>query len=192
MDLAPLRAALDAAHAADPERGPDGQPAEQVYVAAVERWIGRLVPDPSPALLLAARAQHLERWAIPRGSFPLDRAGYHAWRTAVHRRQGERAQAILAAAGADPALAARVGVLVAKGAKGEPEGQALEDAACLVFLERELVPFAAAHPEYPRAKHVDIIRRSWRKMSPAGQALAAGIELPPAVAGLVAEAAGPG
>lgn len=184
--LASFRAAIDAAHDADPVRR-DGRPAEAVYADHLDRWLRRLVPAPSPALALAARAQHLERWAIPRASFPMDRPGYHAWRQAVHKRQGQRAEELLRAAGADATLAQRVNLLVAKAAKDD-EGQALEDAACLVFLEQELAGFAAEHPEYTREKNIDIIRRSWRKMSPAARALAATITLPPALAELVGAA----
>lgn len=185
--LAAFRATLDAAHDADPERH-DGRPAERVYAERLERWLLRLVPQPTPALALAARAQHLERWAIPRSSHPMDRPGYHAWRQAVHKRQGQRAEELLHAAGAEPALAQRVNLLVAKAAK-DAEGQALEDAACLVFLEHELTDFAAKHPEYTREKSIDIIRRTWRKMSPAARTLAATIVLPTALAELVREAA---
>jgi tRNAThr (cytosine32-N3)-methyltransferase len=76
-------------------------------------------------------------------------------------------------------VSARIGQLVAKAAaKGDAEGQALEDAACLVFLEHELVGFAAAHPDYTREKFIDIIRKTWRKMSPRAHELALGIPLP--------------
>jgi tRNAThr (cytosine32-N3)-methyltransferase len=181
--------AIDAAHAADPERT-GGDPAELLYVEHVARWIGRLIAQPSQALRLAARCQHLERWAIPRADFPLDREGYLTWRKTVHRRQGERAREILLAAGIDAATATRVEKLVAKHtAKRDAEGQALEDAACLVFLECELVPFAASHPDYARDKLVQILRRTWVKMSPRGHELAATIDLPPPVMELVREAA---
>jgi hypothetical protein len=183
--LAAARAALDAAHPADPGRS-DGRAAEQVYADRVETWVRRLVPQPSSALALAARCQHLERWAIPRDAFALDKAGYHAWRKAVQARQGQRAEAILLAAGCAPELAARVAQLVAKAApRGDAEAQALEDAACLVFVAHELAGFAAEHPDYTRDKFIDIIRKTWRKMSPAGHQLALGITLPEELAGLV-------
>ncbi len=186
--FAGARAALDAAHAADPVQV-DGRAAEQVYADRVDHWARRLEPSPSPALALAARAQHLERWAIPRASFPIDRPGYHRWRKAVHARQGERAREILLGAGCDDGLAARVGVLVAKAAaKGDPEGQVLEDAACLVFIADELSGFAAEHADYSREKFIDIIRRTWVKMSPGAHALALTIPLPPALRELVVAA----
>jgi tRNAThr (cytosine32-N3)-methyltransferase len=186
--LAAARAALAAAHAGDPARSGDLVP-EAAYADAIEAWVARLVPAPSAALGLAARAQHLERWAIPRATFPQDKPGYFAWRRAVHQRQGERARALLLGAGCSPGLAARVDQLVAKAApKGDAEGQALEDAACLVFLAAELGPFAATHSDYTREKFIDIIRKSWRKMSPAAHELALGIPLAPALKDLVGAA----
>lgn len=181
------RAALDAAHAADPKQV-DGVAAELRYADRIERWVARLVPSPSPALALAARAQHLERWVIPRSDFPLDKPGYLRWRRAVQQRQGARAKELLLGAGCDIALAERVGVLVAKGAARDAEGQALEDAACLTFLEDELAEFAAQHGDYPRAKFVDIIAKTWAKMSPAARELALGLALDPGLKALVVEA----
>jgi protein-tyrosine-phosphatase len=179
------RAALDAAHAAEPAP-PLGKPSELAYAGHIEEWVGRLIEQPSLPLRLAARAQHLERWVIPRSSFPLDKPGYLAWRKAVHKRQGERAKEILTKAGIDAVICERVGVLVAKAApKGDAEAQALEDAACLTFLATELGDFASHHPDYTREKFIDIIRKTWRKMSPRGHQLALTIPLPDALKELV-------
>jgi tRNAThr (cytosine32-N3)-methyltransferase len=59
-----------------------------------------------------------------------------------------------------------------------------------VFLENEIHDFAAQHAEYPREKFVDILRKTWRKMSPGAQQAALALDLPPAIAGLVREAVG--
>ncbi len=175
--IARAQAALDAAHAAEPNP-PAGKPSELAYAGHVEQWIVRLIEQPSLALRLAARAQHLERWAIPRTSYPMDKPGYLTWRKTVHKRQGERAKEILLAAGMDAITSERVGVLVAKAApKGDAEAQALEDAACLTFLATELGDFASHHPDYTRDKFIDIIRKTWRKMSPRGHQLALTIPL---------------
>lgn len=171
------RAALDAVHATEPAP-PAGKPSQLVYAGHIEQWIARLIEQPSLALRLAARAQHLERWVIPRSSFPMDKPGYLTWRKTVHKRQGERAKEILTSAGMDAVTSERVGVLVAKAApKGDAEAQALEDAACLTFLATELGDFASHHPDYTREKFIDIIRKSWRKMSPRGHQLALTIPL---------------
>lgn len=183
------RAAIDAAHAADPERS-DGRPAELVYADAVEGWLVRLVPAADPVLRLAARAQHLQRWSLPRSDYPMDRVGYHQWRTEQYRRQGALARRFCVEAGVPEADAQRVEALVAKKRLAQPDGQALEDAACLVFLTLEMAGFAAEHPDYTAEKYIDILRKTMRKMSPSGLQTALTLDLPEPFAGLVRAAAG--
>lgn len=183
------RQLIDAAHAADPQRAADGRPAELVYADRMEAWAARLADPASPALRLAARAQHLERWLVPRATFPEGRAGYLAWRRSLYTRQAERARELLLAAGVAADEAADVATWVSKtGLRTNPGTQVLEDAACLVFLENEIGAFAARHADYPREKFVDILRKTWRKMSPAAQSEATALPLPDGIAGLVREA----
>ena len=185
------RELIDAAHAADPARSADGRPAELVYADRMEAWVARLVPDATPLLLLAARCQHLERWSVPRASFPEGKAGYLNWRKSLYGKQAARAKELLLAAGVSAAEADEAATWVSKtGLKTNPGTQALEDAAVLVFLENEIGAFAAQHAEYPRAKFVDILKKTWRKLSPRAQAMARGLELPPGIAALVQEATG--
>lgn len=177
---------IDAAHAADPHRAPDGRAAELVYAERMEAWVARLVPEASPLLRLAARCQHLERWSVPRSSFPEGKPGYLAWRKSLYTKQAERARDLLLAAGVPAAEAAEAAAWVSKtGLKTNPGTQALEDAACLVFLENEIGAFAAQHAEYPREKFVDILRKTWRKMSADARRSALALDLPPAIAALV-------
>jgi hypothetical protein len=183
------RTAIEAAHAADPHRAADGRPAESVYAESMEAWVVRLVPEASPLLRLAARCQHLERWLVPRASFPPGKAGYFAWRKSLYAKQAERARALLSAAGVSAAEADEAATWVSKtGLRTNPGTQALEDAACLVFMENEIGAFAAQHADYPREKFVDIIRKTWRKMSAGAQQAALGLTLPPPIAALVREA----
>jgi hypothetical protein len=155
----------------------------------MEAWVARLVPDAPPLLRLAARCQHLERWSVPRANFPMDKPGYHAWRRSLYGIQADRARTLLVQAGASAAEAGEVATWVSKtGLKTNPGTQALEDAACLVFLENEIVNFAAQHADYPREKFIDILKKTWRKMSPRAQELARSLALPPAIAALVREA----
>jgi tRNAThr (cytosine32-N3)-methyltransferase len=182
------RAAIDTAHAADPVQR-DGRPSEAVYADHLETWFRRLMPGASAVLGLAARAQHLERWVIARDTYPRDRPGYFAWRKAVQVRQGKRVRELLEGKGIDPEDIEQVATLVAKAApRGDAAGQALEDAACLVFLESELAAFAATHGDYTREKFIDIIKRTWAKMSPGGREMALGITLDVDLAALVREA----
>jgi hypothetical protein len=183
------RELIDAAHAADPKHTPEGQPAELVYAGRMEAWVAALVPDAPPLLRLAARCQHLERWSVPRASFPDGKVGYLTWRKSLYKKQADRARELLQQAGVAGAEADEVATWVSKtGLKTNPGTQALEDAACLVFLENEIEAFAAQHADYSREKFVDIIRKTWKKMSPRAQELARTIALPPAIAALVTEA----
>jgi Domain of unknown function (DUF4202) len=185
------RELIDAAHAADPHTASDGRPAELVYAERMEKWIGRIVPDANPILRLASRCQHLERWSVPRGTFPLGRPGYLAWRRSLYVKQSERARQLLLAAGIPESEAADAATWVSKaGLRTNPGTQALEDAAVLVFLESEIEAFAAQHEEYPREKFIDILRKTWRKMSPRAQEFARGLELSPPIGALVREAVG--
>lgn len=180
------RELIDAAHATDPKRTPDGKAAELVYADRMEAWVARLVPTATPLLRLAARCQHLERWSVPRTTFPEGKAGYLKWRQSLYRKQADRAKALLLQAGVSAAEADEAATWVSKTAlKANPGTQALEDAACLVFLENEIADFAAQHADYPEAKFVDIIRKTWKKMSPAAQSAALGLNLAPGIATLV-------
>ena len=177
---------IDSAHAADPTRAIDGRAAELIYGERVAAWVARLVPDASPLLLLAARCQHLERWLTPRATFPEGKVGYLTWRRSLYVKQAERARELLLAAGVTANEAAEVATWVSKtGLKTNPCTQALEDAAVLVFLENEISTFAAQHADYPREKFVDILKKTWRKLSPAAQHAATNLALPPAIAELV-------
>ena len=183
------RELIDAAHAADPARTADGRPAELVYAERVEAWVARLIPDAPPLLRLAARCQHLERWSVPRASFPEGKVAYLNWRKSLYAKQAARAKELLLAAGVSAAEADEAATWVSKtGLKTNPGTQALEDAAVLVFLENEIGAFAAQHAEYPREKFVDILKKTWRKLSPGAQEMAKGLALPPGIAALVQEA----
>jgi hypothetical protein len=52
-----------------------------------------------------------------------------------------------------------------KNIKGNPDTQLLEDVTDLVFLEYYMLEFVSKHPDYSEEKWIDIIRKTWRKMS---------------------------
>lgn len=182
------RRLIDAAHSADPKRL-DGRPAELVYSDRMEAWLLRLAPDASELLRLAVRCQHLERWRVPRSSYPEGRAGYLTWRKLLYGKQAERARELLLQAGVPASEAGEVATWVSKtGLPTNPNTQLLEDAACLVFLENEISDFAARHAQYPREKFVTIVGKTWRKMSPSARRAVAGIQLPADIVDIVKEA----
>jgi hypothetical protein len=173
---------FDAANAADPHA------AEVVYSRRMTAWLDRLYPDASEPLRLAARAQHIRRWEIPRNTFPMDRAGYHRWRTTLYTFHADAAEKILREVGYDEATIGRVRSLLRKERlKADPEVQALEDVACLVFLENYFADFAPRHDE---EKVILILRRTWAKMSDIGHAAALKLELPIEARRLVERALG--
>ena len=166
-------AGIDTANAADPNQESfAGQtwPKELLYGHRMTAWLDRLAPEASESLRLAARAQHIERWHIPRTDFEDGKKGYHLWRTTLYRYHAERAGTILAAVGYDSATIERVGALLQKKhLRSDIDAQTIEDAACLVFLENYFTDFAAKHDD---AKIIDIVRKTWAKMSPNGHAAA--------------------
>ena len=187
-------AGIDAANAADPNQESfAGQtwPKELLYGHRMTAWLDRLAPEASESLRLAARAQHIERWHIPRTNYEDGKKGYHLWRTTLYRYHAERAGEILVAVGYDSATIERVGALLQKKhLRSDIEAQTIEDAACLVFLENYFADFATKHDE---AKIVDIVRKTWAKMSPNGHSAALGLagQLPEKARRLVEAALAP-
>ena len=182
-------ARIDAVHAEDPARDADGRAKELAYVLRLSAWLDRLAPQASEALRLAVRCQHLRRWAIPRSSYPEGRAGYLRWRRDEALAHAALAGEILRDAGYGADEVARVQALVRKERiKQDAEAQALEDASCLVFLEHELAAFAAKHDE-PRV--IDILRKTWAKMSEGGRAAALALALPEPLRALLGKALAP-
>jgi hypothetical protein len=173
-------ARFDAANREDPRRitfqGRDC-PHELLYAERMTHWLEQLVPDASEVLQLATRSQHIRRWEIPRSEYPMDRAGYYRWRIRLYGFHAEKAGAILREVGYDEATAARVEELLQKkNLKTDPEMQLLEDVICLVFLEHYFADFSKEHePD----KVVNILRKTWGKMSPRGHAAALALEMPP-------------
>lgn len=178
-------AAIDAVHAGDPDKV-GGRPKELVYAERMSAWLARLAPQASELLRLAVRCQHLRRWSIARSAYPDGKVGYLQWRKASLRAHAALAGEILERAGYDAPAVARVQSLVKKERlKHDPEAQTLEDATCLVFLEHELGAFAPKHDE---AKLVDILRKTWPKMSAQGRQAALGLQLPAQLQALVGKA----
>ena len=179
-------ARLDAANAEDPnteEANGVTLPKELLYAQRMTTWLHRLAPDASETLRLAARAQHVRRWAIPRRDYPMTRAGYLKWRTTLYRFHAETAANILREVGYDNATVTAVQSLLRKERlKRDADGQRLEDVVCLVFLENYLADFAL---QYDEQKVLTILRKTWNKMSPKGQAAASQLALPSAAHALL-------
>lgn len=185
-------AAFDAANAEDPNRD-EGQPKELLYARRMSAMLARFAPDAPEAVRLAARAQHLQRWKTPRTSYPADRQGYLQWRSGLYRFHAETAGRILRENGYDAETTERVQAAVGKKAlKLNADTQLLEDTADLVFLEHYLAGFMARHADYSEGKWLDILRKTWQKMSPGARefVLAGKVSPPETAQPLIREAAG--
>lgn len=182
-------AAIDARNADDPHTILiDGvaQPKELTHARMVTDWVRRLRPDASEALLLAARAHHLRRWAIPRDSYPQGRVPYLQWRRALQDLHARELRDILTAEGYDAATIDRAEwILRKRDLKTDPEVQALENAICLVFLQTQFLDTAR---KLERAKMVDILRKTLQKMTDPGKQAALQLDLNDEERQLLAEA----
>ena len=167
---------FDEGNAQDPNSeivGGKRRPRELVYAEWLTHWVLRLCPDASEPLRLAARCQHLCRWMLPRDSYPKTRAGYLQWREALKKFHAQKAGEILREVGCDPATIERVQELnLKKGFPQDAEGRVLEDALCLVFLEHQFEELAGKIPE---DKMLEVVRKTWNKMTPPGRAAALGL-----------------
>ena len=187
-------AAFDQANAQDPNKEmADGKeyPKELRYAERMSEMQERYAPEASEAVKLAVRAQHIERWKIPRSNYPMDKPGYLQWRTGLYKFHAETAGSVMQKAGYDDEMIARVKTIVSKKElKVNPETQMLEDVAGLVFIEHYMAGFAAQHSEYDEAKWIRIIHRTWLKMSARAHefALAGKIKLPEVLMPLILKA----
>jgi len=170
-------ALIDAANAEDPRRDTDcdGKPVprELLYGRRMTEMIERFAPEADEVQKLAVRAQHIQRWKTPRESYPMTREGYLQWRTGLYKFHAETAGRLVKEAGYDAAAVERVKQAVGKrGLKVNPDTQLLEDVADLVFIEHYMLEFAGQKPDYSEEKWLDIIRKTWKKMSERAHAFA--------------------
>jgi len=177
-------ALIDAANSQDPNQVvADGKdwPKELLYSERMTDMLGRYNPDADEVMYLAIRSQHIERWKSPRNAYPMDRIGYLKWRKDLYQIQANTAAVLMLEAGCDDEAIKRVRVAVAKkNIKGNADTQLLEDVTDLVFLEHYILDFVAKHPDYTEEKWIEIIRKTWKKMSGNAQefALSGSIRLP--------------
>ncbi|MGH6855188.1 MAG: DUF4202 domain-containing protein [Aestuariivirga sp.] len=187
--FATVLAGIDAANARDPVSVTvEGQPSPRalIYGQRMSEALARYLPDASEALEIAARAQHIERWVIPRESYSEGRIAYLKWRKDLQQHHATRTAEIMREAGYDADTIARVGSLLRKERlKYDDETQALEDVICLVFLQFEAPEFIAKHDD---EKVRDILAKTARKMSARGLAEAAKLPLDDRLARLLGEA----
>lgn len=167
----------DAANSIDPNIEVDNDkqeaPKELLYSKRMLDMINRYLPDADDVAKLSVAAQHIERWKSPRSDYPMNRKGYHLWRTNLYKFHAETAAKLLEEAGYDDEFIGRVKLAIGKkNLKTNHDTQILEDVAALTFLEHYMMAMYINFPQYDEEKWIDIIIRTWKKMSPAAQAFA--------------------
>ncbi len=141
-------------------------PKELLYGLRMTQTLNEFLPEASEALQLTARCQHICRWEIPRDNYEMNRSGYLRWRQELKKFHAEKATEILETVGYSKEVMDQVAfLLMKKQLKKSAETQTLEDVICLVFLKYYFEPFAAKHKE---EKVIDILQKTWRKMSEKG------------------------
>eukprot|EP00439_Symbiodinium_sp_Y106_P019273 s2338_g2.t1 len=178
--------AIDAINAADPREDElqDTRPKEWLYGKRMSRRLSIFAPNCSDVVKIAARSQHVKRWVSERKDYPEGTAGYKQWRQELGRMHGKIASEEMLKAGYSEKEAKRVTTLLTKkDIKKDADVQLLEDVICLVFIEYYWIPFSKKHE-----KLLDIVRKTWAKMSDAGHAAALQLPLADAPKALIVKA----
>lgn len=166
----------------------DGQPIakELIYGQRMSACLNQYCSDANDYLQIAVRAQHIKRWAIARKEYPEGKAGYLKWRKALGVMHAQTAKQLMLESSYSEDEAEQTAAIVRKERlKSNPDSQALEDVACLVFLSHYFSPFAAKHSD---EKVISIVQKTWKKMSVKAQNIALTLTLPEHLAKLVEKA----
>jgi len=163
-------------------------PKELLYAQRMSDCLNQFAPNASESLKIAARAHHIGRWKIPRTNYPMDRKGYLHWRNELKSMHARITSEILKTVGYDSQFIDNVSDLIQKkNLKKNPNAQTLEDVICLVFLQFYLGDFSEKKDDQ---KIIEILRKTWRKMSPEGHQAALKLALPTKVSHLIEVAMG--
>ncbi|UCE93757.1 MAG: DUF4202 domain-containing protein [Flavobacteriaceae bacterium] len=169
---------FDEANGKDPnfeEHNGQKYPKELLYARRMTDRLYEFEPLADEALQLAVRCQHLRRWEIPREDFDMNRVGYLQWRNKLKSFHAEGAARILEEVGYEKEIIDRVKfLLLKKQLKKDRVTQTLEDVICLVFLEFYFEKFSY---KYQEDKLIDILQKTWKKMSEKGQKAALQLKL---------------
>ncbi|PIB35368.1 hypothetical protein BFP72_08150 [Reichenbachiella sp. 5M10] len=187
--LEKIFAQIDAINRQDPNKEVvegDAVPKEWIYGQRMTQMLEEFEGEASVELQIAARGQHVKRWHIPRSEYPMDRKGYLKWRTMLKIYHGEVLSGIMQNEGFEPDSIDKVVELVnKKKLKTDQESKDLEDVVCLVFLQYYFHDFAAKHDE---DKIIDIVQKTWAKMTEKGHNRALQLEYLPEDLALIQKA----
>ncbi|MEE9408453.1 MAG: DUF4202 domain-containing protein [Polaribacter sp.] len=137
-----------------------------MYSQKMTRKLLQFAPNASKALQVAARSQHICRWKIGRKEYPMDRIGYLKWREELKKMHARLTVEILEQVGFENQFIESVEkIILKKLIKKSEESQTLEDIICLVFLEYYFDEFTTKHTD---EKIINILKKTWFKMSDKG------------------------
>lgn len=180
-------AAIDAVNSTDPNADAEGMPKELVYGRRMTRRLDVFWPEAPVEVKIACRAQHVARWRSSRAEFPEGKAGYLTWRRRLYKMHAEITVEILNKVGTfSREEIEECSRLIAKTDLTDEDGGTVEDVAALVFLEHYFPTFTDKFQNDD--KLVDILRKTWKKMSERGRKAALGLNLPEHQAALVGKA----
>jgi hypothetical protein len=169
MDIQQVLQKIDDINSKDPnvvQFGTESYPKEILYSQRMTEMLHEFVASPSIPLQVAAHGQHIQRWAIPRADYSMDKKGYMKWRTVLKTYHAELLAELLEEKGAEEPLIDQVRLLISKRKlKTDQESKTLEDVICLVFLKYYFADFTKKHDE---EKIIDIVRKTWAKMTEEG------------------------
>ncbi|WP_298366133.1 DUF4202 domain-containing protein [uncultured Lutibacter sp.] len=161
-------------------------PKELIYAERMTAQLDKFAPNSSEALQLTVRCQHICRWEIPRDSYEMNRVGYLTWRKDLKDFHAKKATEILQEVGYSKEVINEVEfLLLKKQLKKNADTQTLEDVVCLVFLEFYFLKFSK---KYAEEKLIDIVQKTWKKMSEKGHEAALKLELPKSALELITKA----
>lgn len=142
-------------------------PSEYFYAIQLYEWVKKLDREANEPLLLASRCQHIGRWEIARKTYPEGRVGYLKWRSDLSKFHAQKATEILESLGYDAGIIAHVNeIVLKKKLKTDTDVQTMENALCLVFLEFQ---YDDLINKQPAEKMIDILQKTWGKMSETGR-----------------------
>ncbi len=140
----------------------------------------------SDALVLACYAQHVCRWTLARRDFPEGLEGYLTWRKELAKSHAKILGDVMVQGGYTEDIVSRAQHIIQKRKlKSDTGSQTLEDVSCLVFLNYYFDAFAAKHSEQ---RIIDIVQKTWAKMSEKGHQAALELTLLPHLQALVSKA----
>lgn len=184
-------ALIDKANSEDPNQVTvDGESwsKELLYSHRMSDMLMRYKTDADDVMKISVRAQHIQRWKSDRKEYPKNRKGYHQWRTSLYIFHADTVGLLLEETGYDDEFIDKVKRAVAKKSiKTNEDTMLVEDIASLVFIEYYMLPFVERHPDYTEEKWIDIIQKTWRKMTEQAHqfALSDSVKLPESLIPLI-------